>query len=178
MCNTSPTRFRYNERVEKVISKFTKRWPKSVLSLTHFATKTPQEIREFGIKTQSLCLLLRSTSWRESHFFTCQSCSEWHGFLFRIRQSTLPSFAFSQFRECAFYALIMHYQINRHVKCILDGCSMLSGMLFQLNWNPVPTQLEQGSILTVTRLEPKKLTTRACGMGNERWRLEVRRVIM
>ena len=50
MCNTSPTRFRYNERVEKVISKFTKRCHKPVLSLTHFTTKTPQEIREFGIK--------------------------------------------------------------------------------------------------------------------------------
>ena len=50
MCNTSPTRFRYNEKVEKVISKFTKRCHKPVLALTHFATKTPQEIREFGIK--------------------------------------------------------------------------------------------------------------------------------
>ena len=58
--------------------------------------------------------------------------------------------------------------MNRYVKCILDGCSMSSGMLFQLNWNPVPTYLEQGSILAVTMLEPKKLTTRACGMGNER----------
>jgi len=28
---------------------------------------------------------------------------------------------------------------------------MLSGMLFQLNWNPVPTYLEQGSILAVAR---------------------------
>ncbi|WP_304063763.1 thioesterase [Hoylesella loescheii] len=53
---------------------------------------------------------------------------------------------------------------------------MLSGMLFQLNWNAVPTYLEQESILTVTRLELKKLTTRAYRVGNERWRLEVRRV--
>ena len=52
---------------------------------------------------------------------------------------------------------------------------MLSGMLFQLNWNPVPTYLEKESILAVTRLELKKLTTRAYRMGNERWRLEVRR---
>jgi len=36
---------------------------------------------------------------------------------------------------------------------------MSSGMLFQLNWNTVPTYLEQGSILVVTRLELKKLTT-------------------
>jgi len=53
---------------------------------------------------------------------------------------------------------------------------MLSGMLFQLNWNTVPTYLEQGSILAITRLELKKLTTRAYRVGNERWRLEVRRV--
>ena len=127
-------------------------------------------------KTQSLYLLLRGTSWRESHFFTCPILFRGHGFLSRTRQSTIPLFAFSSFRECAFYALMMHYYINRRVKCILDGCSMLSGMLFQLNWNIVPTYLEQGSILAVTRLEPKKPTTRACGMGNERWRLEVRRV--
>jgi len=31
---------------------------------------------------------------------------------------------------------------SRHVTAILDGCSMLSGMLFQLNWNTVPTYLE------------------------------------
>jgi len=53
---------------------------------------------------------------------------------------------------------------------------MLSGMLFQLNWNTVPTKLEQESNLTVTRRELKELTTRAYRVGNERWRLEVRRV--
>ena len=62
----------------------------------------------------------------------------------------------------------MHYYINRRVACILDGCSMLSGMLFQLNWNPIPTYLEQGSNLTVTRRELKELTTRAYWVGNER----------
>ena len=56
---------------------------------------------------------------------------------------------------------MMHDYIKRRVKYILDGCSMLSGMLFQLNWNPVPTYLEQGSILAVTRRELKKLTTKA-----------------
>ena len=70
----------------------------------------------------------------------------------------------------------MHYYINRHVKCVLDSCSMLSGMLFQLNWNTVPTYLEQDSILAVTKRELKKLTIRAYRMGNERWRLEVGRV--
>jgi len=50
---------------------------------------------------------------------------------------------------------------------------MLSGMLFQLNWKPVPTYLEQGSILAVTRLELKKLTTKAYRVRSERWRLEV-----
>ena len=69
----------------------------------------------------------------------------------------------------------MHYCINRRVKYVLDACSMLSGMLFQLNWNAVPTYLEQESILAVTRLELKKLTTRAYRVGNERWRLEVER---
>ena len=66
----------------------------------------------------------------------------------------------------------MHYYINRRVKHVLDGCSMLAGMLFQLNWNTVPTYLEQESNLTVTRLELKKLTTRAYQVRNERWRLK------
>ena len=52
---------------------------------------------------------------------------------------------------------------------------MLSGMLFQLNWNAVPTYLEQESILAVTRLELKKFTTRAYRVEDERWRLEVER---
>ncbi|WP_081619104.1 hypothetical protein [Hoylesella loescheii] len=72
---------------------------------------------------------------------------------------------------------MMHYYINHRVIYALDGCSMSSGMLFQLNWNTVPTYLEQGSILAVTRREVKKLTTRAYNVGNERWRLEVGRVI-
>ena len=71
---------------------------------------------------------------------------------------------------------MMQYLINRRVKCVLDSCSMLSGMLFQLNWNAVPTYLEQESILAVTRLELKKLTTRAYRVEDERWRLEVGRV--
>ena len=67
----------------------------------------------------------------------------------------------------------MHDYINRRVKYVLDSCSMLSGMLFQLNWNAVPTYLEQESILAVTRLDLKKLTTRAYRVEDERWRLEV-----
>ena len=70
----------------------------------------------------------------------------------------------------------MHYYINRRVKYVLDTCSMLSGILFQLNWNPVPTYLEQGSILAITRLDVKKLTTKAYWVGNEKWHLEVGRV--
>ena len=70
---------------------------------------------------------------------------------------------------------MMHYLINRRVIYVLDSCSMLSGMLFQLNWNAVPTYLEQESILAVTRLELKKLTTRAYRVEDERWRLEVER---
>jgi len=71
---------------------------------------------------------------------------------------------------------MMQYLINRRVKYVLDSCSMLSGMLFQLNWNAVPTYLEQESILAVTRLELKKLTTRAYRVEDERWRLGVGRV--
>ena len=50
---------------------------------------------------------------------------------------------------------------------------MLSGMLFQLIWNTVPTYLEQVSILAVTRQELKRLTTRAYLVRSERWRLEI-----
>ena len=71
---------------------------------------------------------------------------------------------------------MMHDYINRGVKDVLDGCSMLSGMLFQLNWNPVPTYLEQESNLAVTKRELKKLTTRAYLVRRERWRLEGGRV--
>jgi len=42
---------------------------------------------------------------------------------------------------------------------------MLSGMLFQFNWNPVPTYLEQGSILAVTKRDVKKPTTKAYRAG-------------
>ena len=71
---------------------------------------------------------------------------------------------------------MMHYLINRRVKYVLDSCSMLSGMLFQLNWNAVPTYLEQESNLAVTRLELKKLTARAYLVRREKWRLEVGKV--
>ena len=67
---------------------------------------------------------------------------------------------------------MMHYYINRRVIYVLDACSMLSGMLFQLNWNTVPTYLEQESNLAVTRRELKKLTTSAYRVRRERWRLE------
>ena len=67
---------------------------------------------------------------------------------------------------------MMHDYINRRVKDVLDACSMLAGMLFQLNWNTVPTYLEQESNLAVTSRELKKLTTRAYRMRCERWRLE------
>ena len=71
---------------------------------------------------------------------------------------------------------MMHDYISRLVKDVLDACSMLSGMLFQLNWNTVPTYLEQESNLAVTRRELKKLTTSAYRVGNERWHLGVGRV--
>ena len=71
---------------------------------------------------------------------------------------------------------MMHDYINRRVKDVLDACSMLAGMLFQLNWNTVPTYLEQESSLAITKRELKKLTTSAYQVRRERWRLEVGRV--
>ena len=53
---------------------------------------------------------------------------------------------------------------------------MLSGRLFQLNWNAVPTYLEQESILAVTRRKLKKLITRDYLVRSERWGLEVGRM--
>ena len=64
---------------------------------------------------------------------------------------------------------MMHDYINRRVIYALDGCSMLSGMLFQLNWNTVPTYLEQESSLAITKRELKKLTTSAYQVRRERW---------
>jgi len=60
----------------------------------------------------------------------------------------------------------MHYYINRRVIYVLDGCSMSSGMLFQLNWNTVPTYMEQESNLTVTKQE---LIERGVKDGVWRW---------
>ena len=71
---------------------------------------------------------------------------------------------------------MIHSYINHRVKHVLDACSMLSGMLFQLSWNAVPTYLEQESNLAATKRELKKLTTRAYMVRRERWRLEVGRV--
>ena len=71
---------------------------------------------------------------------------------------------------------MMHDYINRRVIYVLDGCSMLSGMLFQLNWNTVPTYLEQESNLAVAKRELKKLTAKAYRVRCGRWRLEVGRV--
>ena len=71
---------------------------------------------------------------------------------------------------------MMHYYINRRVKHVLDACSMLSGMLFQLSWNAIPTYLEQESNLAVTKRELKKLTTRGYLVSRERWHLKAGRV--
>ncbi|KDR51551.1 hypothetical protein HMPREF1991_02385 [Hoylesella loescheii DSM 19665 = JCM 12249 = ATCC 15930] len=71
---------------------------------------------------------------------------------------------------------MMNYYINRRARDVLDDCSMLSGMLFQLNWNTVPANPEQGSILALTGRKIKKLTTRVYRVENERWRLEVGRM--
>ena len=71
---------------------------------------------------------------------------------------------------------MMYHYINRRVKHVLDGCSMLSGIQFQLSWNAVPTYLEQESNLAVTKRELKKLTARAYLVRREKWRLEVGKV--
>ena len=70
----------------------------------------------------------------------------------------------------------MYHYINRRAKHVVDDCSMLSGIQFQLSWNAVPTYLEQESNLAVTKRELKKLTARAYWVRHERWRLEVGRV--
>jgi len=62
---------------------------------------------------------------------------------------------------------MMYYQINRRVKYVLDGSSISSGMMFHIIWNPVPTYLEQGSILAITRRELKKFITRAYRVRRE-----------
>ena len=66
----------------------------------------------------------------------------------------------------------MHDYINCRVKHVLDHSSMSSGMLFQLNWNTVPTYLEQESSLAITKRELKKLTTRAYRVSRERLAVE------
>nr|WP_081619093.1 hypothetical protein [Hoylesella loescheii] len=71
---------------------------------------------------------------------------------------------------------MMHYYINSRVKDVLDGCSMLSGLLFQLNWTPVPTYLEQESNLAVPKREFIKFTPNAYRVGNERLRFGVGRM--
>ena len=124
-------------------------------------------------KTQLLRQLQRSTRQQDCHFFIFSILFKMHCILSRTRQSTIPSFAFLQFRKCAFYALIMHDQIIRRVIYVLDGCSILYGMLFQLIWNPVPDEMEQDYILAVTKQKFKKFTTRVCKVVNESWRLEV-----
>ncbi|WP_304060220.1 thioesterase [Hoylesella loescheii] len=53
---------------------------------------------------------------------------------------------------------------------------MLSGMLFQLNWNTVPTYLEQESNLVVPKREFIKFTPSAYRVGDERWCLETGRM--
>ena len=60
---------------------------------------------------------------------------------------------------------MMNYYINRRARDVLDDCSSSSGMLFQFIWNPVPTYLEQGSILAVTKRDVKKPTTKAYRAG-------------
>ena len=59
----------------------------------------------------------------------------------------------------------MYHWINRRVIFVLDGRSSSSGMLFQFIWNPVPTYLEQDSILAVTKRDVKKPTTKAYRAG-------------
>ena len=71
---------------------------------------------------------------------------------------------------------MMNYYINRRARDVLDGSSSSSGMLFQFIWNPVPTYLEQGSILALTGRKIKKLTTRVYRVENERCPLEVGRM--
>lgn len=65
-------------------------------------------------------------------------------------------------------ALKNQYLRKQCVTSMWYCCYMSHVTLLQLNWNPVPTNLEQGYILAVTMQELKKLTTRAYRVGNER----------
>ena len=124
-----------------------------------------KKIREFGIRHSRYANYHMALAGEIAIFFARRFLFKRHGLLFHTRQLTIPPFAFSSFRKCVFYALIMHYYINRRVILVLDGCSSSSGMLFQFIWNPVPTYLEQGSILAVTKRDVKKPTTKAYRAG-------------
>ena len=59
----------------------------------------PTRVRD---KTLSLCLLLRSTGWRESHFFTCPILFSGHGFL-------IPNWPINPFVVCIFIVPRMRF---------------------------------------------------------------------
>ena len=124
-----------------------------------------KKIREFGTRHSRYTNYRVSLTGEIAILFARRFLFKRHGLLSHTRQLTIPSFVFSSFRKCVFYALIMYYYINRRAIYVLDCCSSSSGMLFQFNWNPVPTYLEQGSILAVTKRDIKKPTTKAYRAG-------------
>ena len=48
----------------------------------------------------------------------------------------------------------------RHVTAMLECCSMLPGTLFQMNWNPIPDNMESEYKITITHLFVKEQVVR------------------
>jgi len=49
---------------------------------------------------------------------------------------------------------------SSHVTAILECCSMLAGTLFQMNWNPIPANMESECKIVITHLFVKKHVVR------------------
>jgi len=49
---------------------------------------------------------------------------------------------------------------SRYVTAILECCSMLAGTLFQMNWNPIPANMESEYKIVITHLFVKKHVVR------------------
>lgn len=49
---------------------------------------------------------------------------------------------------------------SSHVTAILECCSMLAGTLFQMNWKPIPANMESEYKIVITHLFVKKHVVR------------------
>ena len=97
-------------------------------------------------KTLSLCLLLRSTGWRESYFFTCPILFWGHGLLSRIANHPLRRSHFHSSENalskpwlCIIRLIATLNVFWTAVPCYLECCSSWIGTLFHLSWNRIPS---------------------------------------